>query len=126
MADRTDKLLLLDTASLYFRAFFGVPDTVKAPDGTPVNAIRGLLDMIAPAGRPTPARGSSPAGTTTGARVPGRGDPVVQGAPLAAGDEHADAEVVPDALARRSRSSSRCSRRWASRASGCPGSRPTT
>jgi 5'-3' exonuclease len=40
-------LLLLDTASLYFRAFFGVPDSVKAPDGTPVNAVRGLLDMIA-------------------------------------------------------------------------------
>ncbi len=41
------KLLLLDTASLYYRAFFGVPDTLRAPDGTPVNAIRGLLDMIA-------------------------------------------------------------------------------
>jgi 5'-3' exonuclease len=40
-------LLLLDTASLYFRAFYGVPDSVKAPDGTPVNAVRGLLDMIA-------------------------------------------------------------------------------
>jgi len=40
-------LLLLDTASLYFRAFHGVPDTVRAPDGTPVNAVRGLLDMIA-------------------------------------------------------------------------------
>jgi 5'-3' exonuclease len=40
-------LMLLDTASLYYRAFFGVPDTVRAPDGTPVNAIRGLLDMIA-------------------------------------------------------------------------------
>jgi len=39
--------MLLDTASLYFRAFYGVPDTVKAPDGTPVNAARGLLDMIA-------------------------------------------------------------------------------
>jgi 5'-3' exonuclease len=39
--------MLLDTASLYFRAFHGVPDTVKAPDGSPVNAIRGLLDMIA-------------------------------------------------------------------------------
>src|SRR6266446_913815 len=38
--------MLLDTASLYYRAFFGVPDTVRAPDGTPVNAIRGLLDMI--------------------------------------------------------------------------------
>jgi 5'-3' exonuclease len=40
-------LMLLDTASLYYRAFFGVPDTVRAPDGTPVNAIRGLLDTIA-------------------------------------------------------------------------------
>jgi 5'-3' exonuclease len=39
--------MLLDTASLYFRAFHGVPDTVKAPDGTPINAVRGLLDMIA-------------------------------------------------------------------------------
>ncbi len=39
--------MLLDTASLYYRAFFGVPDTVRAPDGTPVNAVRGLLDMIA-------------------------------------------------------------------------------
>jgi 5'-3' exonuclease len=42
----TDRLMLLDTASLYFRAFFGVPDTVTAPDGTPVNAVRGLLDFI--------------------------------------------------------------------------------
>lgn len=39
--------MLLDTASLYFRAFYGVPDTVTAPDGRPVNAARGLLDMIA-------------------------------------------------------------------------------
>lgn len=38
--------MLLDTASLYFRAYFGVPDTVRAADGTPVNATRGLLDMI--------------------------------------------------------------------------------
>src|SRR5580693_7805140 len=40
-------LMLLDSASMYFRAFYGVPDTVTAPDGTPVNAVRGLLDMIA-------------------------------------------------------------------------------
>jgi 5'-3' exonuclease len=39
-------LMLLDTASLYYRAFFALPETVAAPDGTPVNAIRGLLDMI--------------------------------------------------------------------------------
>ncbi|RMI44608.1 5'-3' exonuclease [Streptomyces triticirhizae] len=39
--------MLLDTASLYFRAYHGVPDSVRAPDGTPVNAVRGLLDFIA-------------------------------------------------------------------------------
>jgi 5'-3' exonuclease len=39
--------MLLDTPSLYFRAFYGVPDTLTAPDGTPVNAVRGLLDFIA-------------------------------------------------------------------------------
>lgn len=39
--------MLLDSASLYFRAFFGVPSSVTAPDGTPVNAVRGFLDMIA-------------------------------------------------------------------------------
>ena len=38
--------MLLDTASLYFRAFYGVPDAFHAPDGTPVNAVRGLLDFI--------------------------------------------------------------------------------
>ncbi len=43
----TDRLMLLDTASLYFRAFYGVPDKVRADDGTSVNAVRGLLDMIA-------------------------------------------------------------------------------
>jgi 5'-3' exonuclease len=39
--------MLLDTAALYFRAYFGVPDSVRAPDGTPVNAVRGLLDFLA-------------------------------------------------------------------------------
>ncbi|OSZ60392.1 flap endonuclease [Streptomyces pharetrae CZA14] len=42
----TGRLMLLDTASLYFRAYFGVPESVKAPDGTPVNAVRGLLEFI--------------------------------------------------------------------------------
>ncbi|MCR2763469.1 5'-3' exonuclease [Microbacterium sp. zg.B48] len=42
----TERLMLLDSASLYFRAFYGVPDTVRAPDGTPVNAVRGFLDII--------------------------------------------------------------------------------
>src|SRR6266849_7400388 len=41
-------LMLLDTASLYFRAYFGIPpESMTSPDGKPVNAVRGLLDMIA-------------------------------------------------------------------------------
>ena len=40
-------LMLTDTASLYFRAFHGVPSSVTAPDGSPVNAVRGFLDMLA-------------------------------------------------------------------------------
>jgi 5'-3' exonuclease len=39
--------MLLDAPSLYFRAYYGVPDSITAPDGTPVNAIRGLLDFMA-------------------------------------------------------------------------------
>jgi 5'-3' exonuclease len=39
--------MLLDAASLYFRAFYGVPTTVTSPDGRPVNAVRGFLDMTA-------------------------------------------------------------------------------
>jgi 5'-3' exonuclease len=46
MPDVTRRLMLLDSASMYFRAFYGVPE-ITAPDGTPVNAIRGLLDFIA-------------------------------------------------------------------------------
>jgi len=38
--------MLLDSASLYFRAYYGVPESTVAPDGTPVNAVRGLLDFI--------------------------------------------------------------------------------
>lgn len=40
-------LMLLDSASLWYRAFYGMPDSLLAPDGTPVNAIRGYLDMSA-------------------------------------------------------------------------------
>jgi len=38
--------MLVDSASMYYRAFYGVPDSVQAPDGTPVNAVRGFLDML--------------------------------------------------------------------------------
>jgi 5'-3' exonuclease len=37
--------MVLDSASMYFRAFFGIPE-VTAPDGTPVNAVRGFMDFI--------------------------------------------------------------------------------
>jgi len=40
-------LLLIDSASLWYRAYYGMPDTMVAPDGMPVNAIRGFLDMTA-------------------------------------------------------------------------------
>lgn len=43
---RPHRLMLLDSASMYFRAFFGVPE-ILAADGTPVNAVRGFLDFIA-------------------------------------------------------------------------------
>lgn len=40
-------LLLLDSASLWYRAFFGMPDTLLSPSGEPINAIKGFLDMSA-------------------------------------------------------------------------------
>ena len=40
-------LALLDSASLYFRAFYALPDSMAAADGTPVNAVRGFTDTLA-------------------------------------------------------------------------------
>jgi 5'-3' exonuclease len=40
-------LVLLDSASLYFRAFYALPESMTAPDGTPINAVRGFVDTIA-------------------------------------------------------------------------------
>ena len=40
-------LLLLDGASMWFRSYFGVPSSITAPDGRPVNALRGFLDTVA-------------------------------------------------------------------------------
>jgi 5'-3' exonuclease len=45
MPAQDNRLMLLDTASMYFRAFYGVPE-ISAPDGTNVNAVRGLMDFI--------------------------------------------------------------------------------
>ena len=38
--------LLIDGSSLIFRAFHGVPSSVTAPDGRPVNAVRGFMDAL--------------------------------------------------------------------------------
>ncbi|MDQ1482642.1 MAG: hypothetical protein QOF35_718 [Actinomycetota bacterium] len=47
MTDMTQRLMLLDSASLYFRAFYGVPDQRRSADEPPTNAVRGFLDMLA-------------------------------------------------------------------------------
>jgi 5'-3' exonuclease len=41
------QLTLLDAPSLWYRAFHGVPSSVVAPDGSPIGAVRGFLDMLA-------------------------------------------------------------------------------
>jgi 5'-3' exonuclease len=43
----TPPVLLLDGASMWFRSYFGVPSSITAPDGRPVNAVRGFLDSVA-------------------------------------------------------------------------------
>lgn len=51
------QLTLLDAPSLWYRAFHGVPDSVVSPQGEPVNAVRGFLDLVARVVRDTrPAR----------------------------------------------------------------------
>jgi 5'-3' exonuclease len=40
-------ILLLDSASLWYRAFYGMPDSLRSPSGAPVHAIRGFLDSVA-------------------------------------------------------------------------------
>lgn len=46
-APATGPLLLLDGASLWFRAFYAIPEKITAADGQPVNAVRGFTDMVA-------------------------------------------------------------------------------
>ncbi|HEX6255253.1 MAG TPA: 5'-3' exonuclease [Euzebyales bacterium] len=41
------RMLLLDTSSLMYRAFFALPDSITDGRGRPVNAVRGYLDMTA-------------------------------------------------------------------------------
>ncbi|NUW41784.1 5'-3' exonuclease [Nonomuraea rhodomycinica] len=87
--------MLLDTPSLYFRAFYGVPDSVTAPDGMPVNAVRGLIDMIATLVRahsPTRMAATMDADWRPAFRV--AAIPTYKAHRVAQGDE----EEVPDAL----------------------------
>jgi hypothetical protein len=62
MMARVGPLMLLDTASLYYRAFYGVPDTLTAPDGTP---------------GARPGRPGRLLGRGLAAGLPGRRDPVL-------------------------------------------------
>ena len=39
-------LLAVDTPSLLFRAFYALPDSIKGPDGRPVNALLGAANLI--------------------------------------------------------------------------------
>lgn len=39
-------LLALDSATLYYRAFHSLPESLTAPDGTPHNAVRGFLSTV--------------------------------------------------------------------------------
>jgi 5'-3' exonuclease len=45
MADQLTRLVV-DSPSLFYRAFFALPASIKGPDGNSVNAIRGYLDMV--------------------------------------------------------------------------------
>lgn len=121
--------MLLDTASLYFRAYFGVPDSVKAPDGTPVNAVRGLLEFITRLvhdHRPTHLVACMDADWRPQWRV----DLIPSYKAHRVAEETAvgspDEEEIPDTLSPRSRSSKPCSTQWASRAWAWRGTRRTT
>lgn len=39
-------LLILDSATLYYRAYYALPESLSAPDGHPNNAIRGFFSML--------------------------------------------------------------------------------
>ena len=39
--------MFVDGSSLIFRAFFGVPTSMRSPDGKPINGVRGFMDRLA-------------------------------------------------------------------------------
>src|SRR5215469_8555586 len=47
MAPTSSDWLFVDGSSLIFRAFFGVPASVRSPSGEQINAVRGFLDTLA-------------------------------------------------------------------------------
>ncbi|WP_327591109.1 5'-3' exonuclease [Nonomuraea sp. NBC_00507] len=87
--------MVLDTPSLYFRAFYGIPESIMAPDGSPVNAVRGLIDMIA-----TLVRKHSPAELAATMDADWRPAFRVAAIPTYKAHRvaHGNTEVVPDAL----------------------------
>ena len=42
----TQPLLAVDAPSMLFRAFYALPDSIKGPDGRPVNALLGTANLI--------------------------------------------------------------------------------
>ncbi|GAA0919318.1 5'-3' exonuclease [Nonomuraea longicatena] len=91
--------MILDTPSLYFRAFFGIPESMTAPDGMPVNAVRGLIDMIATLvrnHRPAELIATMDADWRPAFRV--AAIPTYKAHRLAEGDTTGVAEQVPDTL----------------------------
>jgi 5'-3' exonuclease len=107
------RLMLLDSASLYFRAFFGVPDRFTGLDGTPTNAVRGFADavtMLIAEHRPDelvacwdddwrPQFRVDLVATYKAHRVAGPADPVVASGTADDRAPTGAAEEVPDALA---------------------------
>lgn len=47
LARVTAPVMLVDSAGLWFRSYYALPDSLTAPDGTPVNSVRGFCDMLA-------------------------------------------------------------------------------
>ena len=92
------RIVLLDSASLYFRAFFGVPE-VTGPSGVPTNAVRGLLDMMASLierGRPSHLVACWDNDWRPAFRV--EAIPTYKSHRLTDSGTSADGEAVPDAL----------------------------
>jgi 5'-3' exonuclease len=49
--------MLIDSAGLWFRSYFALPDSLTSPEGVPVNAVRGFCDTLAKlVGQHSPAR----------------------------------------------------------------------